>query len=128
MAQQSANFSRPEAQEVVQNILQSSGGDIDAIYCQNDEMALGASLALQAAGKKVGEDVFLVGVDGMKEALDAIKNGTLSATVTCNPRFASTLFDTIEKAMNGEQIDTFIPVEDKVIDKTNVDEYYEYGF
>lgn len=128
VAQQSANFSRPEAQEVVQNILQSSGGDIDAIYCQNDEMALGASLALQAAGKKVGEDVFLVGVDGMKEALDAIKNGTLSATVTCNPRFASTLFDTIEKAMNGEQIDTFIPVEDKVIDKTNVDEYYEYGF
>ena len=128
MAQQSANFSRPEAQEVVQNILQSTGGDIDAIYCQNDEMALEHPLHCRQRARRLARMYSSVGVDGMKEALDAIKNGTLSATVTCNPRLLPTLFDTIEKAMNGEEIDTFIPVEDKVIDKTNVDEYYEYGF
>lgn len=128
VAQQTANWSRSEAQEVVQNLIQSTGGDFNVIYCHNDEMALGASLALKAAGLVVGEDVFLLGVDGMIEALDAIKTGDLSASVTCTPKYADLVFDTIEKCIAGETVPTSLAVNDKVIDITNVDEFYELGF
>ena len=75
VVQQTANFSRTEAQEVAANVLQSTGGDIDAFYCHNDEMALGVSLACQSAGLKINEDVYIIGVDGMYETFDAIKDG-----------------------------------------------------
>ncbi len=128
VAEQPANWSRSEAQEVVQNILQSTGGDIDAIYCMNDEMALGALLALQANNLTVGEDIFLVGVDGLLEAFDAIKDGNMSASVTCTPKFANTVFDAIESGIEGETLETYIPVPDVLVDITNVDEYYNLGF
>lgn len=127
VAEQPANWSRAEAQEVVQNILQSVG-KIDAIYCMNDEMALGATLALQANGLKVNEDVFLVGVDGLFEAFDAIKAGTMSASVTCTPKFAGTVFDAIETLMGGGTVETYIPVPDVLVDATNVEQYYNLGF
>jgi len=128
VAIQSANWSRTEAQEVAQNVLQSSGNDINVIYCHNDEMALGASLAVQAAGLTVGKDILIVGVDGMKEALDAIKAGTQSLSVTCTPKYADLVFDTIEDAIAGKEIPTSIDVTDAVVDITNVDQYYELGF
>ena len=128
IAQQSANWSRSEAREVAQNILQSRGKDIDIIFCHNDEMALGASLAVQAAGFKINEDIYILGIDGMKEALDAVRNNTLSISVTCTPKYADTVFDTIEKCMAGQSVPAFIAVNDAVVDKSNVDKYYDLGF
>jgi ABC-type sugar transport system substrate-binding protein len=128
VAQQSANWSRSEAQAVTQNVLQSTGGQIEAIYCHNDEMALGASLALQAAGKRINQDILLVGVDGMIEALDAIKAGRLSATVTCTPKYAAKVFDVIEAGIRGEQLPGYVAVDDKLVDITNVEEFYSLGF
>ena len=128
VAEQPADWSRAKAQEVVQNILQSSGGKLDAIYCMNDEMALGAALALQANGLVVNKDVFLVGVDGLLEAFDAIKAGTMSATVTCTPKFANTVYDAIETCIGGGTVDTYIPVPDVLVDTTNVEQNYNLGF
>lgn len=128
VVQQTANFSRTEAQEVAANVLQSTGGDIDVFYCHNDEMALGVSLACQSAGLTVNEDVYIIGVDGMYETFDAIKAGTVSATITCNPRFADMVFDGIEAGIAGETLDTFYAVEDVAVDATNVDENYNLGF
>lgn len=128
VAEQPANWSRAEAQEVVQNIIQSTDGKIDAIYCMNDEMALGALLALEANNLKVGQDVFLVGVDGLLEAFDLIKTGDYSASVTCTPMFAGTVFDAIETCIDGGTVDTYIPVPDVLVDATNVDMYYNLGF
>ena len=129
VATQSADWSRSKAQELVQNLIQSKGKDgFDAIYAQNDEMALGASLALQQAGLTVNKDVFLVGVDGMKEAFDAIKADKLSASVTCTPKFAAQVFDTIENGIAGKPIPGSIAVNDALVDKTNVDKYYDLGF
>ncbi len=129
VAIQSADWSRSKAQELIQNLIQSKGKDgFDAIYAQNDEMALGASLALQQAGLVVGKDVFLVGVDGMKEAFDAVKAGTMSASVTCTPKYANQIFDAIEAGMAGKEIPTSIAVNDALVDKTNVDEMYGMGF
>lgn len=129
VATQSADWSRSKAQELIQNLIQSKGKDgFDAIYAQNDEMALGAQLALQQAGLAVNKDVFLVGVDGMKEAFDAIKADKMSASVTCTPKFAGQVFDTIEAGIDGKSIPGSIAVNDALVDKTNVDKYYDLGF
>ncbi len=129
VATQSADWSRSKAQELVQNLIQSKGKNgFDAVYAQNDEMALGASLALRAAGLTINKDVFLVGVDGMKEAFDAIKADTLSASVTCTPKYAGQIFDTIEAGIDGKEIAGSIAVHDALVDKTNVDKFYDLGF
>lgn len=128
VATQSADWSRSKAQELVQNLIQSTNKGFDAIYAQNDEMALGASLALKAAGMVVNEDVWLVGVDGMLEAFDAVKAGDLSATVTCTPKYANLVFDTIEAGMAGEEIEPALFNKDVLVDPTTVDKYYDLGF
>lgn len=128
IAQQSANWSRSEAQEVTQNILQSQGDKVDVIFCHNDEMALGASLAVQAAGYEINKDIYICGIDGMKEALDAVRNDKLSVSVTCTPKYADTVFDVIEQCMEGKQVPASIAVNDAVVDKTNIDQYYNLGF
>ena len=129
VAVQSADWSRSKAQELVQNLIQSKGKNgFDAIYAQNDEMALGAALALQQAGLTVNKDVFLVGVDGMKEAFDAIKSGKLSASVTCTPKYAAQIFDTIEAGIAGKPIPASLAVHDALVDRTSVDKFYDLGF
>ena len=128
VVEQTANFSRTEAQEVAANVLQSTNGEIDAFYCHNDEMALGVSLACQSAGLKINEDVYIVGVDGMYETFDAIKDGTVSATITCTPKFAEQVFDGIEAGIAGETLETFYAIEDVPVDATNVEENYDLGF
>jgi ABC-type sugar transport system substrate-binding protein len=129
VATQSADWSRSKAQELVQNLIQAKGKNgFDAIYAQNDEMALGAALALQQAGLVVNKDIFLVGVDGMKEAFDAIKSDKLSASVTCTPKFAAQIFDTIEAGIAGKPIPGSLAVHDKLVDRSNVDAVYDLGF
>ena len=79
LASQTGNFSRATAQGVMQNIAQSLGKRITAVYAHNDEMALGAVQALKAAGLQPGTDVRIVSVDGQRAALEAI---TRTSTVT----------------------------------------------
>lgn len=78
--QQTANFSRAEALEVTKTLLAKHGDDIKGIWTANDDMALGALEALKAAGKE-GE-VAVVGIDAVPDALTAIEDGTMTATVS----------------------------------------------
>ena len=76
VVEQTANFSRQEAMDAMANILQAKGPDaIDAVYCHNDEMALGAVQAIKDAGLTPGEDSLVVGIDGQKEAWELVKSG-----------------------------------------------------
>lgn len=79
LAQQTANWSREEALTLVENWIETFGGEIDAVIAQNDEMALGAIQALEAAGVK--DDVVVTGVDAIKDGCNAIKEGQLLGTV-----------------------------------------------
>ena len=79
LAQQTANWSREEALTLVENWLETFGGEIDAVVAQNDEMALGASQALEAAGVK--DEVVVTGVDAIKDGCNAVKEGQLLGTV-----------------------------------------------
>ena len=122
-ASQTGNFSRATAQGVMQNIIQSLGKKITAVYAHNDEMALGAVQALTAAGFKPGVDVRVVSVDGERAALEAVDRGELGATVESNPRFGPLAFDTIEKLRRGEKLPTKILVTDRFFDRTNAKQF-----
>jgi ribose transport system substrate-binding protein len=119
IASQTGNFSRATGQGVMQNIAQSQGKKITAVFAHNDEMAIGAIEALKAAGLKPGSDVTIVSVDGERAGLEAIDRGELGATVECNPRFGPLAFDTIEKFRKGEAIPPKIVVPDRFFDKSN---------
>jgi ABC-type sugar transport system substrate-binding protein len=77
VAQQSADFDRNKAMEVLESVLQANP-DIDAVFCGNDAMAMGAYQALYAAGKADHVQVF--GFDGADDALQSIKEGKIKAT------------------------------------------------
>ncbi|MDB4885172.1 MAG: periplasmic binding protein/LacI transcriptional regulator [Gemmatimonadetes bacterium] len=123
IASQTGNFSRATAQGVMQNVAQSLGAQITAVYAHNDEMALGAVQALIAAGRKPGTDVTIVSVDGERAALEAVARGDLGATVESNPRFGPLAFDTIDRLRKGETLPPKILITDRFFDKSNAKQF-----
>jgi ribose transport system substrate-binding protein len=100
VASQTANFDRAEGLTVMENMIQANP-DIKAVFCQNDEMALGAAEAL--SGK---DDIIIVGFDGNEDAISAVKEGKLSATVAQKPdEMGKIAVDTAIKYLNGEEVD-----------------------
>ena len=127
VAQQSGDFARAPGQNVMEQIL-GANPDLDAVYAQNDEMALGAIQALKDAGLKPGKDIQVVSVDGSRDALEAIIRGDLGATVETNPRFGPLAFDTIQRFLDGEPIPTKVIVKDRLFDKSNARAFVEYAY
>jgi ABC-type sugar transport system substrate-binding protein len=77
--------SRVKGKTIMETLLQKYGkGQLQALVAENDEMALGASSAIQAADR-LGEFKVLIGVNGLKPGLDAVAEGTLTATPGCGP-------------------------------------------
>lgn len=104
VASQPANFDRAEGLTVMENLLQAHP-DVKAVFSQNDEMALGAIEAIKASGK----DIVVVGFDGNDDAVEAVKNGELAATVAQQPKEMGKL--AMENAINhlkGETIEAQI--------------------
>lgn len=118
LASQTGDFARDKGRQVMETLLQAHP-DVTAVYAHNDEMAIGAIAALEAAGKVPGKDVIVVSIDGEKDALQAIIDGKLGASVECNPRFGPSAFDTLEKYAKGEQIATKIINPDNFYDASN---------
>ena len=114
IAKQSADFDRTKGLSVMENIIQSKG-EIDAVFAQNDEMALGAQKALEDA--KMNE-VLVVGFDATDDAVEAVKNGKMAATVAQQPiLIGEVAVKAVDKFLKGEKIDSFIPVELKLVTK-----------
>ena len=72
---------RNQAQQIVANALGQYGDKVEVVFCNNDAMALGALQAIESAGRTVGEDIYLVGVDALSEALEDVLAGTMTGTV-----------------------------------------------
>ena len=84
-----------------ENLLQAHP-DVKAVFCQNDEMALGASEAIKTSGK----DIVVVGFDGNEDAISAVEDGSLSATVAQKPKEMGKLaIETAIKYLKGETVD-----------------------
>ena len=75
------DWDRNRGQEIAANDLAQFGDQIEVIFCNNDDMAIGALQAIQSAGRKVNEDIYLVGVDALDAALNEVENGNMTGTV-----------------------------------------------
>lgn len=120
---QVGDFDRGKAEKTMTNIIQSTGGKFDAVYCHDDNMAIGVIKALEAAGIKPNEQVKIVAIDGTKEAKEAIQNGKMSAVVTCSPYLGPDALKVIDKLIKGEKVEGKITVKDTLYDKTNISSY-----
>ncbi|WP_191061913.1 ABC transporter substrate-binding protein [Geminicoccus harenae] len=121
VASQSGDFARDKGRQVAETLLQAHP-DATAIYAHNDEMAVGAIAAVEAAGKVPGKDITIVSIDGTRDALQAIIDGKLGATVECSPFFGPVAYDTLVKYANGETIPPKIINEDRFFDASNAQE------
>jgi len=113
LASQPADFDRTKGLNVMENLL-AGNPEVQAVFAQNDEMALGALRAVQAAGK----DVLIVGFDGTDDGVAAVNRGLLGATVAQQPDLIGSLgVEMAVKALNGEQIEKTVAVPLKIISK-----------
>ena len=75
------NWDQTLAQQDVANALSQFGDKIEVVFCNNDAMALGALQSIQQAGRTVGKDIYLVGVDALSEAVQNVVDGNMTGTV-----------------------------------------------
>ena len=95
VASQTGNFARDTGRQVAETLLQAHP-EANVIYAHNDEMAIGAVAALQAAGKKPGVDVLVLSIDGEREGVQMVADGKINYDVECNPRFGPEAFKTLK--------------------------------
>ena len=113
LATQPADFDRTKGLNVMENLL-AANPDVQAVFAQNDEMALGALRAVQASGKKV----VIVGFDGTDDGIAAVERGQLAATVAQQPALIGSLgIETADKILKGQTVDSYIPVPLTIIAK-----------
>lgn len=126
VAQQSADFDRNKAMEVMESILQAHP-DIDGVFCGNDAMAMGAYQALVAAGK--ADRVKVIGFDGAEDAVTSIKEGKLTATAMQFPKTIAELAATYadEYFKGKREFPKKLPIPVEVVTSENIDKYIAYG-
>ncbi|WP_368190959.1 substrate-binding domain-containing protein [Blautia sp. 1033sp1_1033st1_G9_1033SCRN_220408] len=103
---QRGDWDQAKGQQIVQDALTQYGDDVEVVFCNNDAMALGALQAIQAAGRTVGKDIYLVGVDALTDAVQNIVDGNFTGTVF-NDYFsqAQGAANLAVKFLKGEEVD-----------------------
>jgi ABC-type sugar transport system substrate-binding protein len=126
VAQQSADFDRNKAMEVLESILQAQP-DIDAVFCGNDAMAMGAYQALVAAGK--ADKVKVFGFDGAEDVINSIQRGKIMATGMQFPEvMAETAANFADAYFKGKKdFPKKMPVAVELVRKDNIANYAAYG-
>lgn len=126
VAQQAADFDRAKALEVMETLLQKHGDGIDAVFCGNDSMAMGAYQAISAAGR---DDVKVFGFDGADEVVRLIATGKIAATGMQFPKkMARQAAEYADAWIKGRRdFPQKVPVAVEVVTADNVGEYGDYG-
>ncbi|HKN30546.1 MAG TPA: ABC transporter substrate-binding protein [Roseiarcus sp.] len=127
LASQSGDFTRDKGRQVAETLLQAHP-EATIVYAHNDEMALGAIAAIEAAGKVPNKDILVVSIDGEKDGVQAIIDGKLGATCECSPRFGPKAFDIMYSYANGEKIPPIIINPDRFFDASNAKEMLATAF
>lgn len=122
LAEQTADWDRAKGMSLMENWIQSYGDRIDAVFAQNDEMAMGALMALEQAKRK--QKVVVVGVDAIADALAAVRDGRLDATIFQDAKGqGASAVETAVKIVRHEPYEkqTLIPFQ--LVTKENVGQY-----
>jgi galactofuranose transport system substrate-binding protein len=118
---QTGEFTRAKGKEVMEAFLNSpEGKTCNVLFAHNDDMAMGAIQAIEAAGKKPGTDIVIVSIDGIKDAFQAMVDGKLNCTVECNPLLGPQLFDAVDAVFAGKaaSLPKRIPSKEGVFDQS----------
>ncbi len=119
LADQTAEWDRAKAIALMENWIQAHGTNLHAVFAQNDEMALGAVLALERARLK--DRVVVAGVDAIADALQAVKAGRLDATVFQDARGqAGTALETVVKILRGQPYEREVFIPFRLVTRENV--------
>ena len=119
---QVGNWDQTKGQELCANALNIYGDKVEVVFCNNDAMALGAATAIETAGRKVGEDIYLLGVDALEEAVQLVKDGNMTGTVL-NDHIGQShaAVDVAIKLLKGEEIQNYYWVDYVKVNKAYVD-------
>ncbi len=121
---QPSNFNRKDGMAVMENMLQKYGpGQIQGVFTVNDEAALGAMQAIQAAGR--GDEITLIGIDGNQDAANAIKAGTMYATAADDPWMKGywAVYELVYKLQKNSKFEVNPNIPVTYVTTANVDEY-----
>lgn len=126
LAQQNADFDQNKAMEVMESMMQAHR-DIDAVFCGNDAMAMGAYQAILAAGKQNRIKVF--GFDGSDDCINAIREGKVEATGMQFPKtMARTAASLADQYIKGRRdLPKKLPVAVDLVNRQNVKNYGHFG-
>jgi inositol transport system substrate-binding protein len=116
--------SRANGKAIMESLLQKYGkGQLQALVAQNDEMAIGASSAIQAADR-LGEFEVLIGVNGLRPGLEAVASGTLTATVLQDAVAQGTqVVAAANKILTGEAVEAQLVIPFQLVTKENVSSF-----
>ncbi len=119
-----AEFTANKAKEVMRDMLRRYP-EMDVLISQNDDMTIGAIDAMQEAGISFGEegDITIISFDATRDALELVKEGRINVDVECNPVQGTYVNEIIQKLENGESVQKYYVVEEKVFTKENVAEF-----
>jgi len=104
IASQTGDFTRAKGKEVMQAFLKANK-DIDVLYAHNDDMALGAIQAIEAAGLKPGVDIKIISVDAVKDGMQAASEGKINFIVECNPLLGPQLMEAAKNIVDGKTLE-----------------------
>jgi simple sugar transport system substrate-binding protein len=99
---QTGDFTRAKGKEVMEAFLKTDK-NIQVLYAHNDDMAIGAIQAIEAAGLKPGQDIIIISVDAVKGAFEAMMAGKLNVTVECNPQLGPQLMTVVKEVLAGKE-------------------------
>ncbi|MEI3847788.1 MULTISPECIES: ABC transporter substrate-binding protein [unclassified Microbacterium] len=111
---QTGDFTRDGGKTVMEGFLQKYGADgIDLVYAHNDDMALGAIEAIEAAGAEPGVDIQIVSIDAVKDGMQALVDGKINYIVECNPLLGELAAGLVKDVLAGEEVEKEVYVEDQ---------------
>jgi galactofuranose transport system substrate-binding protein len=127
VASESGDFDRTTGHDVAKKLMAQYPA-ANVIYAHNDYMALGALDAVRELGKAPGKDVLIVSIDGLKEAVQDVVDGSIAAIEFNDPKLAAISLDTMEKYASGQPISAKITIRGPVIDHANAAEMMAEAF
>ena len=118
------NWDQTLAQQDVANALSQFGDKIEVVFCNNDAMALGALQSIQQAGRTVGKDIYLVGVDALSEAVQGVLDGNMTGTVLNDDvGQATAAADATKLYVEGSKVEQYYWVDYVKVTKDNASQY-----
>jgi ABC-type sugar transport system substrate-binding protein len=111
VASKTGDFTRAKGEKVMRGML-ADHQDIDVVFAHNDDMALGAIKAIEAAGLRPGVDITIISVDAVHDGMEALAAGKINFIAECSPLLGPQLMDLVQKIVDGEPVPERIVTEE----------------